>query len=155
MKVIGQICTLIVEDRISGNVTTLQFKDGPRRILDSAPGIMKLLSHTEIEEMRTTNPEKYKLYTELWDKGAFSADEVDGQRKKSLILHKAIQQCINQGRALPIGAEPLFARLGAAIPRVQQGNPIEADSPDAKALQEMINARNELIQALRNESFEY
>jgi hypothetical protein len=148
-------CTLVFEDRISGKPLTLIFKESDGRPLPSVPETMKLLSSHEIEEFRASDPERYRLYTERWDAGTFSAEEVDRQRQNATNLNKAVQQAVNHGRTLPPGAEHLFARSGTALEHVRPGLPVEADSPEALAFQEMINARNELSQNLRNASFEY
>jgi molecular chaperone DnaK (HSP70) len=149
------ICTLIVEDQNSGKPLTLPFKESPQIALVSAPTTMKLFNVKDIEEMRASDPEKYRLYTDEWDSGTFTAQEVDRQRQKAVILKKSLQQAVNQGRSLPVGAEQLFRRLGEAIAQVQPGTDVEADSVGAAAFQEMINAYSELAQNLRNDSFEW
>ena len=149
------ICTLVVDDHIATTKLELRFKDGQHYSLDSVPDTMKLISFDEIKELRTSDPARYKALTEDWDRGVFAAEEVDRQRQKALVLYRSVQQARNQGRVLPQGAEQLFMRLGTVIEHVRPGLPVEADSPAAKTFQEMINARNELSQNLRNDSFEY
>jgi hypothetical protein len=116
------ICTLIVEDQNSGKPLILPFRESPQIALVSAPTTMKLFNVKDIEEMRASDPEKYRLYTDEWDSGTFTAQEVNRQRQKAVILHKSLRQAVNQGRSLPVGAEQLFRRLGAANRASPAGN---------------------------------
>jgi len=47
-----------------------------------------------------------------------------------------------------------YERLASLLPRVAQGKSIQADSPEARVLQEMSNNLNELKKILKNLGFQ-
>lgn len=145
-----EICSLKMRDQVSGNVLTLVFKDDKREKI----GEPEILHVADEKDLNGLPPDLRKRLEEEMSKGEFSAETIDGIRREALTYQRVVQQLLNEHRQLPPEVISRYERLASLLPRVAQGKSIQADSPEARVLQEMSNNLNELKKILKNLGFQ-
>lgn len=144
----GMICTLIMRDRVTGEILPLEYMDDHSKKIGE-PEYLHILGDKDIP------PEQWEEVMRSWQKGEIPAENVDKTLHEAMVCQRGIRQASNEGRQLPEKVNSLHSRISDLISKVAPGKSIEVNSAEARTYQQLLIALELLKKELANINFQF